>query len=152
MLGQKSQFCTKTPPDIRVSRQIPKSQIFVLLNNLRRGYYKTIWASNLTLVKWFVWCNYLPIQTVGEHPFVKHSTQSEATLYTDEYDSCNRLQRVSQIVCHAKNEWAQCQWRWCPSVHPQRKWDKSGSLLRDSCLRACSSPNCLQSGSNKWNW
>lgn len=39
-------------------------------------------------------------------PFVEHFTQAEATLYTDEYDSYNRLQRIRHTVCHGKNEWA----------------------------------------------
>ena len=39
-------------------------------------------------------------------PFVERFTQSEATLYTDEYDSYNRLQRIRHTVCHGKNEWA----------------------------------------------
>jgi transposase len=39
-------------------------------------------------------------------PFVEHFTQAEATLYTDEYDSYNRLQRIRYTVCHSKNEWA----------------------------------------------
>jgi transposase len=39
-------------------------------------------------------------------PFVERFTKSEATLYTDEYDSYNHLQRIRHTVCHAKNEWA----------------------------------------------
>ena len=39
-------------------------------------------------------------------PFVERFTHSEATLYTDEYDSYNRLQRIRHTVCHGKNEWA----------------------------------------------
>ena len=39
-------------------------------------------------------------------PFVESFTKPEATLYTDEYDSYNRLQRVRHTVCHGKNEWA----------------------------------------------
>ena len=39
-------------------------------------------------------------------PFVERFTQAEATLYTDEYDSYNRLQRIRYTVCHGKNEWA----------------------------------------------
>jgi transposase len=39
-------------------------------------------------------------------PFVERFTQSEAILYTDEYDSYNRLQRIRHTVCHGKNEWA----------------------------------------------
>ena len=39
-------------------------------------------------------------------PFVERFTQAEATLYTDEYDSYNRLQRIRHTVCHGKNEWA----------------------------------------------
>jgi transposase-like protein len=39
-------------------------------------------------------------------PFVEQFTQPHATLYTDEYDSYNRLQRVRHTVCHSKNEWA----------------------------------------------
>ena len=39
-------------------------------------------------------------------PFVERFTQSEATLYTDEYDSYNRLQRTRHTVCHSKNEYA----------------------------------------------
>ena len=48
------------------------------------------------------------LNTKGETlcPFVERFTQKEATLYTDEYDSYNRLQRVRHTVCHAKNEWA----------------------------------------------
>lgn len=33
-------------------------------------------------------------------------TQPEATLYTEEYESYNRLQRVRHTVCHGKEEWA----------------------------------------------
>ena len=39
-------------------------------------------------------------------PFVERFTKPEATLYTDEYDSYNRLRRVRHTVCHSKNEWA----------------------------------------------
>jgi transposase-like protein len=39
-------------------------------------------------------------------PFVEQFTQPEAILYTDEYDSYNRLQRIRHTVCHGKNEWA----------------------------------------------
>ena len=39
-------------------------------------------------------------------PFVERFTQAKATLYTDEYDSYNRLKRVRHTVCHGKNEWA----------------------------------------------
>ena len=39
-------------------------------------------------------------------PFVERFTQAEATLYTDEYDSYNRLKRIRHTVCHGKNEWA----------------------------------------------
>ena len=39
-------------------------------------------------------------------PFVERFTIPEAILYTDEYDSYNRLQRVRHTVCHSKNEWA----------------------------------------------
>jgi len=39
-------------------------------------------------------------------PFVERFTQVEATLYTDEYDSYNRLKRIRRTVCHGKNEWA----------------------------------------------
>jgi transposase len=39
-------------------------------------------------------------------PFVERFTQPKATLYTDEYDSYNRLQRVRHTVCHGKNEYA----------------------------------------------
>ena len=39
-------------------------------------------------------------------PFVERFTQAEATLYTDEYDSYNRLNRIRHTVCHGKNEWA----------------------------------------------
>jgi len=39
-------------------------------------------------------------------PFVEQFTTTEATLYTGEYDSYNRLQRVRFTVCHSQNEWA----------------------------------------------
>jgi transposase-like protein len=39
-------------------------------------------------------------------PFVEQFTQPEATLYTDEYDSYNKLKRVRHTVCHSQNEWA----------------------------------------------
>ena len=39
-------------------------------------------------------------------PFVERFTQPEAILYTDEYDSYNRLKRIRHTVCHGKNEWA----------------------------------------------
>ena len=39
-------------------------------------------------------------------PFVENFTRPEATLYTDEYDSYNRVQRVRHTVCHGKNEYA----------------------------------------------
>ncbi len=39
-------------------------------------------------------------------PFVERFTQANATLYTDEYDSYNRLKRVRHTVCYSKNEWA----------------------------------------------
>lgn len=39
-------------------------------------------------------------------PFVEQFTQAEATLYTDEYDSYNPLDRVRLTVCHAQREWA----------------------------------------------
>jgi transposase len=39
-------------------------------------------------------------------PFVERFTQVEATLYTDEYDSYNRLKRIRHTVCHGMNEWA----------------------------------------------
>ena len=39
-------------------------------------------------------------------PFVERFIQAEATLYTDEYDSYNRLKRIRHTVCHGKNEWA----------------------------------------------
>ena len=39
-------------------------------------------------------------------PFVETFTKPEATLYTDEYDSYNKLKRVRHTVCHSKNEWA----------------------------------------------
>ena len=39
-------------------------------------------------------------------PFVERFTQAQATLYTDEYDSYNRLKRIRLTVCHGKNEWA----------------------------------------------
>lgn len=38
--------------------------------------------------------------------FVEKFTQPEATLYTDEYDSYNKLKRLRYTVCHSKNEWA----------------------------------------------
>src|SRR3712207_2931795 len=37
-------------------------------------------------------------------PFVEHFTHPEATLYTDEYESYNRLKRVRLTVCHTKQE------------------------------------------------
>ena len=39
-------------------------------------------------------------------PFVEQFTHPKATLYTDEYDSYNKLKRVRHTVCHSKNEWA----------------------------------------------
>jgi transposase-like protein len=39
-------------------------------------------------------------------PCVERFTQAQATLYTDEYDSYNRLQRIRHTVCHGNNEWA----------------------------------------------
>ena len=39
-------------------------------------------------------------------PFVERFTQPEATLYTDEYDSYNHVQRVRHTVCHSRNEYA----------------------------------------------
>ena len=39
-------------------------------------------------------------------PFVERFTQPQATLYTDEYDSYNHLQRVRHTVCHSQNEYA----------------------------------------------
>ncbi len=38
--------------------------------------------------------------------FVERFTKPEATLYTDEYQSYNKLQRIRLTVCHAQNEWA----------------------------------------------
>lgn len=38
--------------------------------------------------------------------FVEQFTKPVATLYTDEYDSYNRLERVRLTVCHSDNEWA----------------------------------------------
>lgn len=39
-------------------------------------------------------------------PFVEKFTVEKATLYTDEYDSYNRIKRSRSTVCHSKNEWA----------------------------------------------
>ncbi len=39
-------------------------------------------------------------------PFVEAYTREDATVYTDEYDSYNRLERVRLTVCHSKHEWA----------------------------------------------
>ncbi len=39
-------------------------------------------------------------------PFVEQFTQTDATVYTDEYDSYNQLARVRLTVCHAQKEWA----------------------------------------------
>ena len=39
-------------------------------------------------------------------PFVEKFTRPEATVYTDEYDSYNKLKRVRRTVCHSQNEWA----------------------------------------------
>jgi transposase-like protein len=39
-------------------------------------------------------------------PFVEQFTHLGTTVYTDEYDSYNRLKRSHLTVCHAKNEWA----------------------------------------------
>ncbi|MEM7031690.1 MAG: transposase [Chloroflexota bacterium] len=39
-------------------------------------------------------------------PFVEKFTHPETILYTDEYDSYNKLKRVRHTVCHSKNEWA----------------------------------------------
>jgi transposase len=38
--------------------------------------------------------------------FVEQFTKPEATLYTDEYDSYNKLKRIRLTVCHSQNEWA----------------------------------------------
>jgi transposase len=38
--------------------------------------------------------------------FVERFTVSGATLYTDEYDSYNRLRRLRRTVCHSAGEWA----------------------------------------------
>lgn len=39
-------------------------------------------------------------------PFVEQFTKVTATVYTDEYDSYNHLNRVRHTVCHSQNEWA----------------------------------------------
>jgi transposase-like protein len=39
-------------------------------------------------------------------PFVEKFTRENATIYTDEYDSYNKLKRTRLTVCHARNEWA----------------------------------------------
>ncbi len=38
--------------------------------------------------------------------FVERFTKPEATIYTDEYSSYNKLKRVRLTVCHSDNEWA----------------------------------------------
>jgi transposase len=38
--------------------------------------------------------------------FVEQFTKPDATLYTDKYDSYNKLKRIRLIVCHSQNEWA----------------------------------------------
>ena len=38
--------------------------------------------------------------------FVEKLTVPKATLYTDEYDSYNKLKRIRLTVCHGKKEWA----------------------------------------------
>jgi transposase len=45
-------------------------------------------------------------QTKTLCPFVERFTLPEATLYTDEYDSYNALQRLRLTVCHGQKEWA----------------------------------------------
>ena len=39
-------------------------------------------------------------------PFVERFTNPEAILYTDEYDSYNKLKRLRLTVCHSDKEWA----------------------------------------------
>jgi transposase len=39
-------------------------------------------------------------------PFVERFTKPEAIIYTDEYDSYNKLKRLRRTVCHSANEWA----------------------------------------------
>jgi transposase len=39
-------------------------------------------------------------------PFVEQFTKSDATLYTDEYDSYNQLKRIRLTVCHSAGEGA----------------------------------------------
>lgn len=38
--------------------------------------------------------------------FVEAYSHKDATVYTDEYDSYNKLSRVRLTVCHSANEWA----------------------------------------------
>ena len=38
--------------------------------------------------------------------FVEKFAKAEATTYTDEYDSYNRLKRIRHTDCHSQNEWA----------------------------------------------
>ncbi|MBM3153232.1 MAG: transposase [Chloroflexi bacterium] len=46
----------------------------------------------------------MKIKGIALCPFVERFTRPEATLYTDEYDRYNHLQRVRHTVCHSKNE------------------------------------------------
>ena len=39
-------------------------------------------------------------------PFVEQFTHKGATVYTDEYDSYNKLKRTRATVCHSAGEWA----------------------------------------------
>jgi transposase-like protein len=43
-------------------------------------------------------------QTLRAH--VHQFTRRAASVYTDEYDSYNRLERFHATVCHSQNEWA----------------------------------------------
>jgi transposase-like protein len=45
-------------------------------------------------------------QTKTLCPSVERLTSPEATVYTDEYDSYNALDRTRLTVCHSRNEWA----------------------------------------------
>jgi transposase len=45
-------------------------------------------------------------QTKTLCPFVERFTSAEATIYTDEYDSYNALDRHRLTVCHGQKEWA----------------------------------------------
>jgi transposase len=45
-------------------------------------------------------------QTKTLCPFVERFTSPQATIYTDEYDSYNALERTRLTVCHGQKQWA----------------------------------------------